>query len=148
MTLTRIDPVATLTRIMSDDMGTVGRFVLSDFKAVSIELPWRDNKNGISCIPAGRYRVAWTRSPRLRRFTYQILDVPGRAGIRIHSGNLAGDQSKGFASHSLGCPLLGSRLGAIDGQRAVLGSRPAVRHFEGVAGGRPFILEVIESWNS
>jgi hypothetical protein len=144
----RIEPVATLVRFLSDDMGTVGRFNLGDFKAVSIELPWRGNQNGISCILAGRYRVLWTPSPRLGKYTYEITGVPGRAGIRLHSGNLAGDESKGLVSHSRGCPLIGHRLGAIDGQRAVLLSRPAVRELEAVAGGRPFILEVTEKWNS
>lgn len=72
-----------------------------------VELPWYDNAPQRSCIPAGKYRLAWTRSNRFSKaaghdvFTWEILDVPGRGGIRIHTGNYAGPK----LSDSLGCPL-------------------------------------------
>lgn len=57
---------------------------------------------GQTAIPAGRYRVALEDSPKFGPDTLTILDVPGFAGIRMHSGN---DET-----HSEGCPILGYEL--------------------------------------
>jgi hypothetical protein len=52
----------------------------------SIELPWRDNRRSVSCIPEGRYEIR-------KRFTEKrgqhllVVDVPGRSGILIHPAN-------------------------------------------------------------
>ena len=47
--------------------------------------------DGITAIPAGRYLVAWTYSNTFKKYTLQLINVPGYGGIRIHSGNKAGD---------------------------------------------------------
>ena len=127
----------TLQRGISDEQGTIGMLV----GLYTLELPWNNNKNNVSCIPEGTYKVVWSLSPRLRKYTYEILGVPGRAGIRIHGGNLAGAAPK-YITHSLGCPLLGTKVGRINGQRAVLASQIAVRKFENITGKKNFILEV------
>ena len=88
------------------------------------------------------YQVKWTYSPRLKKETYEILGVPGRGGIRIHGGNLAGNEELGFISHSKGCPLLGSKIGTIQGQRAVLVSQPTVRSFISYMDRKPFTLVI------
>lgn len=49
-------------------------------------------------IPSGRYLVKVSYSPKLRRFTPEIV-VPNRTGIRIHSGNTIAD--------TRGCILVG-----------------------------------------
>jgi hypothetical protein len=54
---------------------------------------------GKTAIPTGRYRVIVSYSPRFKRDTLEIIDVPGFSGIRIHSGNSALDTE--------GCPLPG-----------------------------------------
>lgn len=131
-----------ILRQITDDQGTVGSLTIGDLRLFTLELPDRNNASNRSCIPSGKYQVRWTRSPRLKKYTYEILGVPGRAGIRIHGGNFAGDVSKGFISHSLGCPLLGERVGRINGQRAILNSRSAVARFEKYLAGAPFVLEV------
>jgi hypothetical protein len=65
----------------------------SIFLAKTLELAWKNNESNISCIPVGNYLCKWTRSNRLSKlaghdvFTYEVLGVPGRAGIRIHSAN-------------------------------------------------------------
>lgn len=131
------------------DDGTLSKMIHpSGWTALTLELPWRDNKNGISCIPEGVYQVKWTRSPRLSikygrdYFTYEILGVEGRGGIRIHGGNLAGDVEKGMISHSLGCPLMGTMTGTMHKQKCVLSSKTALRHFETLMAQKPFELEV------
>ena len=85
-----------------------------------LELQWLDNAPQVSCIPTGDYKLKWTLSNRFKRHMWQVMDVPGRAGIRIHSGNYAGDK----LSDSLGCPLPClqwadiNKDGVIDGVRS------------------------------
>lgn len=127
----------TLQRIQSSAQGTIGRLL----GLYTLELPWHDNMPGESCIPEGTYNVVWSLSPRLKKYTYEIQGVPNRAGIRVHSGNFAGDKPQ-YLSHSLGCPLIGSRIGTVNGQVAVLASRSAVRKFELLMNRKNFILEI------
>lgn len=83
---------------------------------------------GETAIPAGRYEVQLTVSPRAKagglwtpwpNFMLPLLvNVPGYAGIRIHSGNNAADTE--------GCILVGlDRLPNGVGQ-----SRPALRRLQ------------------
>lgn len=46
---------------------------------------------GHPCIPAGTYRVILSRSPRLGYICPEVLDVPGRTGIRWHMANFPRD---------------------------------------------------------
>jgi len=133
---------AILTRLDSSDQGTFGRIVGPGITLLTGELPWRENRPSISCIPEGFYRVEWTWSPRFRRFMYLVDGVVGRSGIRKHSANLMGDAALGYKSQLNGCIALGERLGWLDMQKAVLLSAPAVRRFEEAMNHRPFILEV------
>lgn len=123
-----------IKRRPSIPMGTFG--VLSADKLVffTVELPWKNNANNVSCIPTGKYRCTWTKSPRLKKYTYEVTGVPKRAGIRIHSAN--------FASQVLGCISLGEKIGIMDGKRGVFSSVAAVRRFEKLLDRQEFILEV------
>lgn len=68
---------------------------------------------GRTAIPAGRYRVRLSWSPRFQRVLPEVLAVPGFDGIRLHPGNRHADTE--------GCILLGvQRAGA-----AIVSSRPA-----------------------
>ena len=133
---------AYLVRLDRGDQGVFGRIEVPGLTLFTGELPWRENAPGISCIPEGIYRCAWTLSPRFRRFMYLVGEVVGRAGIRKHSANLMGDVALGFRAQLNGCIALGEKLGWINGQKALLLSVPAVRRFETRMGGKPFELEV------
>ena len=65
------------------------------------------NGYGKGCgIPAGRYRVKWEKSNRLKRETLRLQDVPGREGVLIHAGNTSADCA--------GCILLGRKRVSSD----------------------------------
>ena len=118
---------AALIRTQRSDQGTEGILVIGEsFTAFTMELPWRDNRPNLSCIPPGRYRARVYESSHFGR-VYHGLDVPGRTGILIHPGNFAGDREAGLRTDSYGCVLPGMRRGFLADQRAVLLSRPTVR---------------------
>lgn len=131
-----------LTRMHSGDQGTFGRLAAGGFSCFTGELPWRDNRSSVSCVPEGDYRVIWALSPRFKRHTYRLLDVHARAGILEHSANLMGDAEIGYVAQLNGCIALGEALGSIRGQAALLRSKPAVRLFETFMNREPHILEI------
>ena len=60
----------------------------------TVELPWKDNKPGVSCIPEGRYDLRRRFSPRFKNH-FEILGVPGRKYILFHGGNNALKELRG-----------------------------------------------------
>lgn len=81
------------------------------------------------------------RSPRFGK-AYRLAGTAPRSAVLIHSGNYAGDVEKGLRSHVQGCILLGQKFGKIDGQSAILISRPTVREFVAHMGGQEFELVI------
>lgn len=131
----------TLKRLVESAAGTQGSLSTDGFTCKTLELPWRGNIRAKSCIPTGSYVVRIVRSPRFGRI-YGLFGTAPRANILIHSGNYAGDVDKGLKSHVQGCILLGKYFGMMDGQRAILLSRPTVRAFMNHMKGEPFTLVV------
>ena len=127
------------------DQGTEGLLVSEDFNCRTLELPWRNNRRQISCIPPGIYDVEIRLSNKYGRI-YWVRKVPDRTYILIHSGNYAGDKSKGLKSHVMGCILLGKKSGRLGGQVAVLNSRIAVRNFMEELEYQPFKLRIQEAF--
>lgn len=68
------------------------------FECVGLELPWKDNKFRVSCIPNGKYKAIKHKSPRLGN-SFWIKDVPNRSEILIHIGN--------YNKDTVGCLLPG-----------------------------------------
>lgn len=130
-----------LIRSESSDFGTFGALCIRDDILMVGELPWKDNQPNISCIPTGTYACDWVISPRFGG-TYQVLNVPGRSHILFHVGNFVGDREKGLRSDSDGCIVVGTKLGMINGQRAVLNSRVAMGRFIDLTRRKPFKLIV------
>jgi len=84
---------AILTRYYADDECTMGFLTFEGMKDPvfwTIERPWLDNKPNVSCIPTGTYEVAHYSSSRFPN-AYQIIGVPERTAILIHSANFADD---------------------------------------------------------
>lgn len=132
-----------LLRTRRSDHGTEGALVIGGFYCYTLELPWRDNRPNISCIPEGTYRARLRRSPKFG-VVYWVLEVEGRTYILVHSGNWAGDRALGLITDTYGCILLGMSRGWLRGQRAVLNSRYALRKFMETTKGKEIELTIKE----
>lgn len=136
----------TLTRGPSTDQGTFGVLQFGGASVRTLELPWRDNRRKMSCVPPGSYRCVLTNSPKFGR-VYTLLDVPGRSHVLIHSANFAGDSTLGWTTQLEGCIAPCMRVGAMRNnagvmQAAGLVSRPALNMLMAWAKGAPFTLEI------
>lgn len=139
-----------LQREPSTDEGTfsVGTFD-GDLQWQFIELPWRDNKPNLSCVPAGLYTARIVQSAHFGRAVYLIENVPGRDAIEMHNGNFAGDITKGFQSDLRGCCSPGGKRDYLINkygipQKAVLDSRLALDQIIEATGGEPIEIEFID----
>jgi hypothetical protein len=124
-----------LKRFSDDTKQTLGvlSFIKNDgqlFVCKTLELPWKNNQSNVSCIPAGSYTCKYTKSNRMSMekgrdiFTYEVLNVPGRGGIRIHSAN--------YFFQLLGCIALGDAHQDInsDNEQDVVHSGATIAAFE------------------
>lgn len=56
----------------------------------TLELSCRKgDEGGRLAIPEGRYLLKKTYSPKFKKDMWEVMDVPGRTGIRIHPANYA-----------------------------------------------------------
>lgn len=60
----------------------------------SIELPWHNNLNRISCVPEGTYELVKRYSPK-HGWHLMLANVPGRQLILVHAANNAIKELKG-----------------------------------------------------
>lgn len=94
--------------------------------AVTLELPWLDNRHDVSCIPEGTYNGQrfynkQTFNGEVRPIVFEVQNVPNRAGILIHEGNTVKD------TH--GCILIGRDYTEMDKQPAIGDSRIGFSYF-------------------
>lgn len=94
-----------LIREPSQHGATLGvLFVDGVFEAWTLEDEIRAVKiPGQTAIPAGRYPVLMTWSPRFSRVLPEVRNVPNFVGVRIHAGNRKEDTE--------GCILVGEHRG-------------------------------------
>lgn len=117
----------TLKRIALRPTYTIGKLYIDDvYFCDTIEDTVRDlNKNGKfdngekkvhskTAIPYGIYEIKWTYSPRFKKYTPQLMNVPSFEGIRIHAGNTSADTE--------GCLILGKnkQVGKVLNSRATI----------------------------
>lgn len=127
----------TLKRINSSSECVLGVLELDNKEICkTLELPWRDNQKGISCIPAGEYKLSPYPSSRFGE-VYIVNDVPNRTGILIHTGNTADDIE--------GCILVGDSYGKLNGKKAVLNSRQAFNLLKETLGEEEYLLNVVDT---
>lgn len=117
----------TLKRIALRPTYTIGKLYIDDvYFCDTIEDTVRDtNKSGKfdngeqkikgkTAIPYGIYEIKWTYSPRFKKYTPQLMNVPSFEGIRIHAGNTSADTE--------GCLILGKnkQVGKVLNSRATI----------------------------
>ena len=77
----------------------MGSLSAGSLELSTLEDSWHDNARNVSCIPEGTYLCPIAYSNRFQRLMPRLLDVPGRSGILIHSGNTE--------ANTEGCILVG-----------------------------------------
>ncbi len=135
-----------LTRTSGNEKQTLGVLSVDGFTCKTLELPDKNNASRVSCIPEGTYICKFTKSPLFSKnagrdvFTYAVLNVPKRAGIRIHSAN--------YARQLLGCIATGSAHKDLDadGQLDVIHSGDTMKKFEEFINREDFELTIIKSY--
>jgi len=121
-----------LDRQLYEDKQTLGVLQLLDdhgcivFQAKTLELPWKNNKFQISCIPKGTYNVVPRRSAKYGNH-FHVTDVKNRTYILIHGGN--------YHFQIKGCILIGQGHKDIngDGYRDVTSSKYTLKLLKKIA---------------
>lgn len=83
-----------LYRFDYGERSTLGIMTYKDKYFFTLELPWKDNKKRVSCIPEGDYTVVLRDKNQSGKFKYDhlhILDVPNRSYILFHVANYPND---------------------------------------------------------
>lgn len=101
-----------VNRFSDDSKETLSNIVLTEhnntlFACVGMELPWKNNDKGVSCIPAGKYKCV--KVPASVAIPYEhisITNVDGRSGVCIHKAN--------FVRQLQGCIAVGDKHIDID----------------------------------
>lgn len=112
--------VITLKRTIKSNKGILGQITLEGNVIHTLERPWDNNKQNVSCIPAGEYAYEVRFSSKWKRKVVWLYNVPSRSAIQIHVGNRIKD--------SLGCILVGLRMlkEGLEGEPQVLDSVKAM----------------------
>ena len=102
----------------------------NQFFLTTLERPWLDNKNNVSCIPKGVYKCVRWKSAKYAN-AWHVQNVPSREAILIHVGN--------FPKDTEGCILVGTEFG----KDSVLNSKVALAKLNGLMQSlREFELEI------
>jgi hypothetical protein len=136
-------------RTYENDSQTLGVLVVTgdlgpELVCRTLELPDKQNASNISRIPSGKYKCKYTQSASLKDKsglplkTYELLSVPNRAGVRVHSAN--------FSSQLRGCLALGDAHKDInnDGNLDVIHSGQTLINFEQIMSYKDFELEIYD----
>ena len=86
------------------------------FTCSTLELPWEDNKSGISCIIADVRVGALWESPSLYRLVVRLDDAHGRKDCLIHNANWGGE-GDGDVTQIHGCTAVGEGYGQLQNSK-------------------------------
>ena len=137
-------PLIKIRRDTQDKNQTLGNCVVYDecnnpiFSALSLERGWRNNEQGVSCIPDGTYEVELEYSNRFNKELWEIKGVENRSECKFHSAN--------YWFQLNGCIALGNRLADInnDGYRDVLASKNTMKAFHNALKGHTKAILIIK----
>jgi hypothetical protein len=134
---------------ISTDQGSFGTMTLENGESwLCLELPYRNNQNGLSRILPGNYTAKLLWSEHFGRNLYHLQDANGRHAIEIHNANFAGDVTKGWKSQLHGCCAPGKSQGQLDRgdgvmQNAILQSLIALEEFMTATNGEDLSIEIV-----
>lgn len=105
-----------LVRVDTGPQGTFGTLILNHIPfVVTLEDPWKDNQQFISCIPTGYYLCVRVKSPKFGD-TFEVINVPNRTHILFHGGNLI--------DNTEGCILVAESFENIKGKVGIVNPIP------------------------
>jgi len=116
-----MNDIISIYRYYKSDTETLGILMSTKQHLLyTIELPDKENKKDISCIPSGCYKYIKWYSPTFKTTVLRLEGVPNRANILIHPANFVGELR--------GCIGAGLRAIDIDGDGTidVASSRKAI----------------------
>lgn len=131
-----------IKRVSTDDkFGTFGVMIEDNIPfALTLELPWKNNERKISCIPATQEGILYicvrVTSPKFGN-VFQVMSVPGRDHILLHSGNTYKDIE--------GCIIVAEQFEYLGGIPAVTSSKKGFSEFMSRAGSANAI-ELLIKW--
>ena len=106
-----------IVRQKSTIHGTPGTLTTSaGFQCDTLELPWEDNKSGISCIMTDIYGATIWNSPTLDRDVVRLEDKHGRKDCLLHNANWGGE-GVGDVTQIHGCTAIGSGYGDLQNSK-------------------------------
>lgn len=135
-----MDQKIVIDRFSPEHKQTIGTFYLleNDFiikSWFSLELPWLNNQNFISCIPPGIYTAIKHESPKFGPSLW-IQDVEGRSEILVHYSN--------HYWNLKGCVAIGEDLTDLDkdGNVDVTDSKASIRQLMSLIKGDSIQIEI------
>ena len=130
-----------IRRVANSEDGVFGCIVYENKPfALTLELPWKDNRRRISCVPSGTYKCKRVDSHRFGN-TFEITNVPGRSHILFHKGNTDSDTA--------GCVLVGEQFGDIKGDSGILSSKAGYNEMMGIMKDESgFRLIIVDDWKT
>ncbi len=127
-----------IIRLEESNQGTISVMKIDkEVFCFALSPPDMLNQSMVSNIPTGQY-VIEPYSSRKYPKAYEVLDVPNRSKILIHAGNTA--------EHTAGCILVGSSVGKLKGNRAVLNSGNTYKRFLDKLNGGIHHLTITENY--
>jgi len=125
-----------LRRYYHGDDVTLGTLFIEGIKhqpIFTLENPWQDNRENVSCVPIGQY--ACNPFSGDHKNCYRLCNVKDRTDVLIHVGNWTKDTS--------GCILLGRSVVFKDAEYMVPYSFLTLNKFKDLLNYEPFVLEIL-----
>ena len=120
-------PKMELIRLVYTDKGTPGVLKLNgEFVCYTLERPWLNNEQNVSCIPEGNYKGRFQASGSFPDMRMYFQDIPDRSSVMFHWGN--------YVHNSKGCPLLGESVNT-SGDMFIANTKSTVLKVEQLVGG-------------
>lgn len=114
------------------------------------ELPWKDNKPFVSCVPAGKHNLARFFSPRFKMWTYVLTDVVGRDKCMFHPANTFVDDPNTLKDEKQldGCIATGLRFNWFENVLGLAESKIAHNIFMEHMAGVETAKLIIQEWKN